>query len=80
MKFLPQAEDVPAAGGRRSCRPRKSRYRAGRGSVQSVRNFFPAKRTTCRFFIYICLEDIFEEKHVQQPHGSELVVALIGFK
>ena len=31
-------------------------------------------------FIYICLEDIFEEKHVQQPHGSELVVALIGFK
>ena len=48
--------------------------------VQSARNFFPAKRTTCRFFIYICLEDIFEEKHVQQPHGSELVVALIGFK
>jgi hypothetical protein len=52
----------------------------GGGPVQSVRNFFPAKRTTCRFFIYICLEDIFEEKHVQQPHGSELVVALIGFK
>jgi len=50
------------------------------GGGQSVRNFFPAKRTTCRFFIYICLEDIFEEKHVQQPHGSELVVALIGFK
>ncbi|WP_419002139.1 hypothetical protein [Alistipes communis] len=24
MKFLPQAEDVPAAGGRRSCRRRKT--------------------------------------------------------
>lgn len=76
MKFLPQAEDVPAAREKTDTMPIGGRG----GAVQSVRNFFPAKRTTCRFFTYICLEDIFEEKHVQQPHGSELVVALIGFK
>ena len=70
---IPLLYEVPAACEKTDTMP------AG-GGGQSIRNFFPAKRTTCRFFIYICLEDIFEEKHVQQPHGSELVVALIGFK
>lgn len=70
---IPLLYEVPAP-----CEKTDTMPVGGGGAIHG--NFFPAKRTTCRFFIYICLEDIFEEKHVQQPHGSELVVALIGFK
>ncbi|WP_346689607.1 hypothetical protein [Alistipes communis] len=73
MKFLPQAEDVPAAREKAGTAP------AG-GRCNPSATFFRQNVQPADFFIYICLEDIFEEKHVQQPHGSELVVALIGFK
>ena len=73
MKFLPQAEDVPAAR-------EKSRYRAGRGPVQSVRNFFRQNVQPADFLFIFASKTFLKRSMFSNRTAQNWWVALIGFK